>query len=130
MDRIPEDFRYLLAPETKAYAYLATTLRDGSPQVTPVWFAVEGGHILINSKKGRSKDANMRRRPQVALAIADPVFPNRYIQLRGEVVEIFDDETLIQRLSQLYTGKPFNVRPGDVRVTYKILPSKITVYSW
>jgi PPOX class probable F420-dependent enzyme len=127
---IPAEYRYLLADETKAYAYLATTLRDGSPQVTPVWFTTDGTHILINTKLGRSKAANMRARPRVALAIPDPAHPRRYIQVRGEVVEIFEDESLIQRLSQIYDGVPFHVRPGDVRVTYKILPRKITYYAY
>jgi PPOX class probable F420-dependent enzyme len=130
LDQLPPEFHYLLDPQTKAHAYLATTLRDGSPQVTPVWFTTDGAHILINTKLGRSKAANMRARPRVALAIPDPVRPNRYLQIRGQVVDFYEDETLIQRLSQIYDGVPFNVRPGDVRVTYKILPTKITYYMY
>ncbi len=36
MKKIPPEFRDLLADETKAFVYLATANRGGSPQVTPV----------------------------------------------------------------------------------------------
>ena len=48
---IPEKFRDLLTK--KAFANLATIMRDGSPQVTPVWFDFDGAHLRINSAKGR-----------------------------------------------------------------------------
>ncbi len=131
MKNIPEKFRYLLSPETKAVAYLATTMDDLSPQVTPVWFAQENGCILINTVEGRVKDRNMRARGRVSLLIADPGSPYRYLHLRGEVVDRFEDESLIHRLSEVYTGRPrFNIKPGDVRITYRILPDKIYSYDW
>lgn len=49
---IPPSHRDLLADETKAFACLATLNRDGSPQVTPVWFDADGDDILINSARG------------------------------------------------------------------------------
>ena len=80
LKEVPENFLDLLADETRAFAYLATVMKDGSPQVTPVWFNTDGEYILVNSAKGRVKDRNMRKRPQVALAIADPKNPYRYMQ--------------------------------------------------
>ncbi len=131
MDFIPEKFRYLLSEETKAIAYLATSMADHSPQVTPVWFTVDGPHILINSVEGRVKDRNIRRDPRVALVIADPNNIYRYVQLRGRVIEISEDESLIHRLSEIYTGNPkFKIKPGDVRVSYRILPERSTNYDW
>src|SRR4030067_2102270 len=78
--------------EARAYASLATIMPDGSPQVTPVWCSVEGEHILVNTAKGRIKDRHMPERSQVALVIADPRDPYRYIQVRGRVVAIREDE--------------------------------------
>ena len=75
MDKLPKDMVYLLADETKAFAFLATTMADGSPQVTPVWFSTEGEFILVNTAKGQVKDKNMRARPDVALVIPDPENP-------------------------------------------------------
>jgi len=125
---VPDAFKDLLADETRAFAYLATLMSDGSPQVTPIWFNTDGKHILINSAHGRVKDRNMRARSQVALVIADPKNPYRYVQIRGRVVEITPEgaDAHIDALSDKYTGNPkYQGRSaGQQRITYKILPSK------
>ena len=36
--KIPESHLDLIQDETPAYAYLATIMQDGTPQVTPIWF--------------------------------------------------------------------------------------------
>ena len=128
MQSIPESHRDLFEDQTRAYAYLATTMADGSPQVTPIWFNADGEHVLINSTIGRVKDRNMRSRPKVALLIMDPRTPYHYVQIRGPVVEITDEGGVdhIKTLSKKYTGSPvFDVQPGDVRVIYKILPERV-----
>jgi PPOX class probable F420-dependent enzyme len=104
---IPEKYLDLLNDETKAFACLATLMKNGSPQVTPIWFNTDGTYILINSARGRVKDRNMRRNPEVALAIIDPKDPYRYIQIRGKVVEITTDgaKAHIDALSKKYTGR-------------------------
>lgn len=130
MSIVPDQYKDLLADETHAFAYLATLMADGSPQVTPVWFNTDGTHILINSATGRIKDRNMRARSRVALVIADPKNPYRYIQIRGKVVEITQEgaNAHIDALAGKYTGtaKYQNHRPGELRVIYKILPRKGT----
>ncbi len=128
MKIIPEKYHDLLRDETRALLFLATTMPDGSPQVTPVWFDTEGDYILVNSAAGRVKDRNMRARPAVAMAIADPKEMYRYVQIRGTVVEITSEGAVahINRLSRKYTGHDY-YRPGaptENRVTYKILPRK------
>ncbi len=124
---IPQNHRSLLKDEARALLYLATTMADGAPQVTPVWFNTDGEHILVNSAKGRVKDRNMRARPLVAACIQDPGDPYRYLQLRGRVVEVTEQGALahIEALARKYTGKPWRGSgPGEVRVIYKILPVK------
>jgi PPOX class probable F420-dependent enzyme len=129
MSIFTDAFKDLLLDETRAFVYLATLMSDGSPQVTPVWFNTDGTNILINSAAGRVKDRNMRARPQVALVIADPKNPYRYVQIRGRIVEITQEgaDAHIDALAGKYTGTPKygNRRPGEVRITYKILPDKI-----
>ncbi len=125
---IPEAFGDLL--QKKAFAHLATVMHDGSPQVTPVWFDFDGTHIRINSAKGRVKDKNMRRMPQVALAIQDPENPYRYLAIRGRVEEITEAgaDAHIDALSQKYLGKdtyPYR-QSGEVRVIYKIRPERVS----
>ncbi len=128
MEQIPETFLDLFKDETKAFANLATIMADGSPQVTPLWFSVEEGMILINSAKGRTKDRNLRARPRVALSISDPADPYRYVQIRGTVVDITEAGARehINFLSFKYDGKPFSIPAGQVRVIYKIQIDRVT----
>jgi PPOX class probable F420-dependent enzyme len=123
MQNIPENFKDLFTDEAKTFLFLATTMEDGSPQVTPVWFNTDGKYLLINSAKGRTKDRNMRARPRVAVAIMDPQNSYRYIQMRGEVIEISEKSARehINALSKKYTGNPdYDGPPGQTRVIYKI----------
>lgn len=129
MVKIPESHHDLLREDVRAFAFLATILASGAPQVTPIWFSYQEGYILINSAQGRVKDRNMRERPEVALAIADPRNPYRYIQIGGRVVEITEEgaEAHIHALSQKYRGKPYTLPQGQVRVIYRIEPTRVDV---
>ena len=125
---IPDQFKDLFSKA--AFAQLATLMPDGSPQVTPVWCDFDGANVRVNSAKGRIKDKNMRRDKKVALSVQDPENPYRYLAIRGEVVEITEEgaDAHIDTLAKKYLGKdkyPFRA-PGEVRVIYKILPSKVS----
>jgi PPOX class probable F420-dependent enzyme len=114
----------------KAFANLGTLMKDGSPQVTPVWCDFDGKYIRVNSALGRVKDKNIRRDPRVALAIVDPENPYRYIEIRGKVVEVTEKgaDDHINSLSDKYLGNPVYPfrKPGEVRVLYKIEPQKFS----
>jgi PPOX class probable F420-dependent enzyme len=131
MVSIPEDFQDLLADKTKSFAFLATIMPDGSPQVTPVWFNTDGEYILINTAKGRVKDRNMRAHPQVAIAIPDPQNPYRYLQIRGSVVEISEQgaNQHFDEVAVAYIGKSFEYPPDQVRVIYKIKPKFVDTHA-
>ena len=120
----PKKYQDLLKPETKAYLFLATIMPDGSPQVTPVWFDNDGKHILVNTNEGRIKDRNMKDRPNVAMVIQDPADSYRYLQIRGEVVEYTREgaDEHIDMLAHRYRGKPWDYRPGQKRIIFKIRP--------
>jgi PPOX class probable F420-dependent enzyme len=129
MIKLPDQFADLLSRDTRAFAFLALVKKDGTPQVTPVWFDYDGTHIIINTARRRVKDKILRRHPQVALAIQDPANPYRYIQLRGRVTDETEEGAydMICRLNEKYHGKyEYPKRPGEVRVTYKILPEQFS----
>jgi PPOX class probable F420-dependent enzyme len=131
MQKIPSEFLDLLIPEKKAFGYLATTMKDGTPQVTVVWFSWDGKYILVNSARGRLKDRNITEHPYVAILIGDPADPYRYMQIRGKVAEITEvgaDEH-ISRLSLQYDGKPWVKVAGQTRVIYKIEPEHVMARS-
>ncbi len=126
-DTIPEGWADLLVPEKRAFAHLALVLADGTPQVSPVWFAYRDGLILISTARGRVKDKALHRSRYAALSIIEPPDPNRYLLVRGPVVEETEEGAweFIDELSQIYDGRPFTRRPGQVRVTYKIKPEHV-----
>jgi PPOX class probable F420-dependent enzyme len=123
--KFPEKYKDLFEPETKAFLFLATTMPNGSPQVTPVWFDHDGEHILINTNEGRVKDQNMKARPKVAMVIQDPSTPYRYLQIRGEVAEITREgaDEHINKLALRYDNKPWTYREGQKRIIFKIKPT-------
>jgi PPOX class probable F420-dependent enzyme len=125
MTDIPAAFHDLLT-DKKAIANLATIMPDGSPQVTPVWFDYTGGHIRVNTAKGRTKARNMAEGSRVALSILDPDNAYRYLQIRGKVVHVTEEgaNAHIDSLAKKYLGKdvyPWH-SPKDVRVIYEIEP--------
>ena len=125
---IPERLIDLLSLEKKAFASLALTLADGSPQVTPIWFGWDGTHIILNTARGRVKDKVMRRRGNVALSIVDPGDPYRYLQIRGRVVDETEEGAydVICDLRLKYRGdRNYPMNPGEVRVTYQVLPEQV-----
>ena len=122
---LPESHRDLLSDEVRAFAFLATVMPDGTPQVTPVWFDTEGELIRVNSARGRVKDRNMAARPQVALAIIDPKRIYRYIQIRGTVESISEEggRDHIDKLARKYRGTTnYEWFRGEQRVIYRIRP--------
>lgn len=129
LERIAESHRDLLRDETRAFAFLATVMADGSPQVTPVWFDVEGELIRVNTARGRVKDYNMTARRHVALSIIDPNDMYHYLQLRGVVESISEDGARqhIDHLAHKYVGTPtYQNYRGETRVIYRIRPTAVS----
>lgn len=79
--QIPEAFYDLLA--SKAFAFVSTLGKTGEPQVNPVWFLWTGTHIQIGLMAGTQKYVNLVRDPRIAIAIAHPDNPYRYLEVRG-----------------------------------------------
>jgi PPOX class probable F420-dependent enzyme len=126
MALIPENFLDLLTTK-KAFANLATVMKDGSPQVTPIWLDYTDGKIRVNTARGRVKARTLRPGARVALAIADPDNPYRYLQVRGRVLNVTEEgaDAHIDSLAKKYLGQdkyPFR-QPGEVRVKCEIEPT-------
>lgn len=107
-----------------SYCYLATSMKDGSPQVTQTWVDTDGEYVVINSVETHVKTHNVKRDPRVAVAISDPQDPSRYVQVRGRVVDITTDGAVdhIEQLAQKYLGTPYPWYGGrdQVRVIIRI----------
>jgi len=110
--------------------YLATTMPDGSPQLTQTWIDTDGQHVLINSVQGFLKVRNIERDPRVAVAVSDPDNPTHYFQVRGRVVDVTTEGAAehIEMLSQRYLGTPYPWYGGrdQVRLLITIAPEKVS----
>ena len=109
-------------------AHFVTLMKNGSPQVTPLWVDHDGTHILINTAEGRQKPLNLRRDPRVAISVVDRESPYRYVIARGKVVDITTDGAWdhICALSEKYTGnRQYGGDPAETRIIVKMLPEHI-----
>jgi PPOX class probable F420-dependent enzyme len=125
MKNIPDKFTDLLSDQTKAFAAVATVMKDGSPQVTPVWFDTAGDLIRINTASGRVKARTIQEGRKIALAIMDPANPYRYMQVRGTVKKVTTDgaDAHIDKLAHKYMGTDYPFRQaGESRILIEIAP--------
>jgi PPOX class probable F420-dependent enzyme len=127
MEEMSEEVRELL--DEPNLAHFVTLMKNGSPQVTPVWVDHDGGYVLINTAEGRQKPLNLRRDPRVALSVVDRNSSQRYVQVRGRVVDIVGGEEAwqhIDKLSQKYNGRSYPRGEGEQRLLIKIRPDHVT----
>ncbi len=105
--KLTDDLLALLTAPSSCY--LATSMSDGSPQLTQTWVDTDGEHVLINSVRGHLKVRNVERDPRVAVAISDPNKPARYVQVRGRVIDVTTEGAAehIEKLAQRYLGGPY-----------------------
>ena len=117
--------------QEKQIAQLATTMKDGSPQVTPVWVDVEpdGSYVLVNTAEGRVKSRNTERDPRVAVSVVDAQNPYRLAVVRGRIVERRHEgaDQHIDKLAQKYLDQqtyPWR-NPQEQRVILRIRPEHV-----
>ena len=113
----------------KNFAFVATLMKDGSPQITPTWIDYDGKTILINTAEGRTKEKNLSRDQRVAISIVDQNNPYNMVTIRGKVIEqtIKGADEHIDKLAKRYLGVdkyPFR-SPTEKRIILKVMPEKI-----
>jgi PPOX class probable F420-dependent enzyme len=62
------------------WALLATSRRDGAPQVSMVAYDFDGADLVVSCHRGSAKAVNARTRPAVVLTVADD---RRYLAVQG-----------------------------------------------
>src|SRR5680860_285345 len=99
---IPDTYKDLL--ELPALANVATIGPNGEPQVNPVWFGWDGNHLRFSLTTTRQKTRNLKRDQRIALSIVDPENPYRYLELRGNVVQVEPDpeKSFINSMAKKY----------------------------
>lgn len=120
-----DDRSMLRAPN---FAHLATIREDGTPQVSVVWVDTDADHVLVNSARGRVKDRNIARDPRVAVSVHRQDDPYATLTVDGVVdgeVTGPEADAHIDALSRAYTGKPWTPTEGQVRVIWRIRPTRV-----
>jgi PPOX class probable F420-dependent enzyme len=117
--------------QDKNLIFIATLMKDGSPQLSPVWANYEDEHILVNTAEGRIKHKNVLRDPRVAVSVVSKNNPLDMTTIRGKVVEMIPDYEYkhADRLTLQYMGRdhyPFK-RDDEKRIIFKIKPERVFV---
>ncbi len=117
--------------EERNLVFIATIMKDGSPQLSPVWADFEDDHVLVNTAEGRIKHKNVLRDPRVAISVVNQNNPLDMTTIRGKVVDIIPDYEYehANKLTKKYMGKekyPFK-QPGEKRIIFKIFPEMVFV---
>ncbi len=125
---IPDTHRDIL--DKKGFAHVATIGPSGEPHSSPVWYDWDGQHLLFSQTKTRQKYRNLQRDPRVAISITDPDNPYRYLEMRGTLDGVEEDEgnAFINAMAKKYMDEdvyPWH-QPGDERIVLKVLPSHTT----
>jgi PPOX class probable F420-dependent enzyme len=124
---LPQELIALL--REPSLCFVATTMHDGSPQLTETWVDTDGEHLVINSVQGHQKVRNVERDPRVAVAVSDMSNAARYYAVRGRVIGIttVGGTEHIEALAQRYLGGPYPWYGGrdQVRLILTISADKI-----
>ncbi len=124
-----EETRKLLGK--KVFATVATLNRDGGPQTSVVWVALDDDAIVFSTTADRLKGRNLARDPRISLTVFDPEDPYHTVDIRG-VAELVDDpdKALPRQLSHKYRGEDPPPESQDTRrLIVRIRPEKITKFS-
>ena len=115
----------------KNFAFFGTVMKDGRPQVSPVWIDIEDNDdiILINTAQGRIKHKNISRDPRVSLSIIDRNNPYSMVSIQGTVIEqtTIGADQHIDKLAKKYLNidRYPSHSPSIIRVICKIKPEKM-----
>ena len=117
-----------------AVAHVWTCNADGSPQVSVVWFIVQGDEILFGTDQDSHKARNLRLDDRVVLSIEDTERSERGFQrhlvVRGRArLEPGPDPELMDRLAMKYTGlrrHPLTVRDSPTAVVVRVSIDRIS----
>jgi len=121
------------------HGVLTTMMPDGQPQMSIVWVDFDGECLMINSTLERQKGKNMQENPKVNVLVIDPTDGARFIEVRGNVVEISKEMAIDHANQQTLAysnGKkqhfygdiyPEETKNKETRVVFRIQPTKVNI---
>jgi PPOX class probable F420-dependent enzyme len=128
----PQEIREFLLEGTRT-AKVATTMRDGSPHVMPVWFVLDGEDIVFNTGKDTAKGRQLLHNPRVAIVVDDETPPFAFVHIRGTASISEDPDELLRSATEIagrYMGPDLaeefgrrNGVPGELLV--RVTPERV-----
>lgn len=112
------------------FGKIATVKKDGSPHVTPIWYMLDGGKLIVNTTTDRVKYRNIKRDPRVSFLVDDG-YPYVMIQGKARIATERDAMKDIETLAIRYTGEEKGRKSARdrywkmPRVSIEIIPERI-----
>jgi PPOX class probable F420-dependent enzyme len=124
--------------QKSVHGVLTTIMPDGMPQSSIVWVDYDGEYVLINTTLERQKGRNMQLNPKVSVLVIDSKDSSRWIEVRGQVIEMTRDgaDAHADKLTQRYCpGKQYFYRDiyppeqkkKETRIIARIQPVKVSM---
>ncbi|MFE2964174.1 PPOX class F420-dependent oxidoreductase [Streptomyces sp. NPDC059340] len=124
-----EQWRAFVSQGTRT-GKLSTVRADGSPHVAPIWFLLDGDHVVFNTAKESVKGRNLARDGRVALCVDDDQPPFDFVVMEGRA-ELSEDLAELRhwaaRIGARYMGEDRaeelgkrNGVPGELLVRVRI----------
>lgn len=112
--------------ERPLFAHVATVRPDGAPQTNPMWYEWDGDRIRLTHTKTRQKFRNLVHEPRVSLSITDPDDPYRFLEVRGVVerVEEDDEQASFYRALQRRYDRIYDITDAGERVVITVRPER------
>lgn len=116
--------------EGKHIGKIATVMKDGSPHLTPIWYMMEGGKLVINTTTGRVKYRNIVRDGRVCFLVEDG-YSHVILFGKARVAKERDGKKDIETLAIRYQGEAQGKKSArsiywkQPRATIEIIPSRV-----
>jgi PPOX class probable F420-dependent enzyme len=106
---------------------LATTRKDGSPHVAPVWYTVDdNGAILFTTGDETIKGRTLRRDPRGAICVDDERPPFSYVIVRG-TAELIDDLDQLRHWATIIGGRYMGADQAEAFGRRNAVPGELLV---
>jgi len=114
----------------KYFGKLATTMKDGSPHVTPIWYMLDDGKLFVNTTTDRVKYFNIKRDDRVCFLVDDG-YPYTIIFGKARIAKERDANKDIETMAIRYTGEEAGKKAArerywkQERASIEIIPERV-----
>lgn len=113
-------------------AKVATTRKDGSAHVTPIWFVLDGDDVIFTTHESSVKGKALGRDPRLSLVVDDQEPPYSFVMIEGAATISRDMDELVgwaTKIGGRYMGadraEEFGQRNGvDGELLIRVTPTK------